>query len=115
MFTVGILLLIVLFRFLAKQTTLRIIARHLIQAIIGIQILVGLLKFNLVATFFIFMREVVNRLITYSTEGTKFVFGALGAEQGERSVGLIIAFQVLPTIIFVASIFCHFILPGHHA
>ena len=106
MFTVGILLQIVLFRFLSKRTArLVMVAQHWIQAIIGIQILVGLLKFNLVATFFIFMREVVNRLITYSTEGTKFVFGALGAEQGERSVGLIIAFQVLPTIIFVASIF----------
>ena len=104
-FSVGILLQIVLFLFLSKRTALPLVAMHWIQAIIGVQILVGLLKFNLVATFFIFMREVVNRLIAYSTEGTKFVFGPLGAEQGERSVGLVIAFQVLPTIIFVASIF----------
>jgi concentrative nucleoside transporter, CNT family len=69
------------------------------------QILVCLLKFNLVANFFVFMRGVVNRLIAYSGEGARFVFGALGAEHGEHSVGLILAFQVLPTIIFMASLF----------
>src|SRR5437773_11323053 len=39
MFTVGILLQIALFRFLSKRITLRlIVARHWIQAIIGIQL-----------------------------------------------------------------------------
>ncbi|MCI0422601.1 MAG: NupC/NupG family nucleoside CNT transporter, partial [Acidobacteria bacterium] len=41
----------------------------------------------------------------YSAEGAQFVFGALGSDQGERSLGFVFAFQVLPTIIFVASIF----------
>ncbi|HEU0005606.1 MAG TPA: nucleoside transporter C-terminal domain-containing protein [Terriglobia bacterium] len=73
--------------------------------IVAIQFFVGLLKFNLVARFFVFMREVVNSLIDYSSVGATFVFGPLGSDKGEKSLGLIIAFQVLPTIIFVASIF----------
>jgi CNT family concentrative nucleoside transporter len=51
------------------------------------------------------MRQAVYQLIAYSGEGARFVFGALAAEHGEHSVGLILAFQVLPTIIFVASLF----------
>ncbi len=76
-------------------------------AVIGFELLVGLLKFNLIARFFVLMREAVNRLIAYSGKGAEFVFGplALGPDQGEKSLGLIFAFQVLPTIIFVASIF----------
>jgi CNT family concentrative nucleoside transporter len=76
-----------------------------ILILIGIQLLVVLVKFNLIARFFAFMREVVNRLIAYSAEGAKFVFGPLGSDQGERNIGFVFAFQVLPTIIFVASIF----------
>lgn len=81
-----------------------LLPRHLL-GVIGLQLLLGLLKFNLIARFFAFMREAVNRLIAYSAEGAKFVFGPLGSEQGERSIGFVFAFQVLPTIIFVASIF----------
>ncbi|MGH9960982.1 MAG: Na+ dependent nucleoside transporter N-terminal domain-containing protein, partial [Pyrinomonadaceae bacterium] len=65
---------------------------------IAVELLLGLVKFNLIARFFAFMREVVNRLIAYSGEGAKFVFGSLGSEQGERSIGFVFAFQVLPTI-----------------
>jgi len=75
-----------------------------LRGIIAIQVLICVLKFNLVASFFILMREVVNQLIAYTGEGARFVFGPL-AEQGEHSIGLIVAFQVLPTIIFVASLF----------
>jgi CNT family concentrative nucleoside transporter len=73
--------------------------------IVAVQFFLGLLKFNLVARFFVFMRDVVNRLIAYSSEGATFVFGPLGSDKGEKSLGFILAFQVLPTIIFVASIF----------
>jgi concentrative nucleoside transporter, CNT family len=100
---------------LLQLVLLRLFSRRLVQlnsslprrllAVIGLEFLLGLLKFNLIARFFAFMREVVNRLIAYSAEGSKFVFGALGSEQGERSIGFVFAFQVLPTIIFVASIF----------
>jgi concentrative nucleoside transporter, CNT family len=76
-----------------------------ILGFIGAQLMLGLIKFNLIARFFVLMREVVNRLIAYSAEGANFVFGPLSSEQGEKSIGFVFAFQVLPTIIFVASIF----------
>jgi CNT family concentrative nucleoside transporter len=76
-----------------------------LRVFLGVQVVFGIVSFNLVARFFVFMREVVNRLIAYSGEGARFVFGALALEQGDKSAGFIFAFQVLPTIIFVASIF----------
>jgi CNT family concentrative nucleoside transporter len=76
-----------------------------LQLIIALQVLICVLKFNLVARFFLAMRAAVDRLIAYSSEGAQFVFGPLGAEQGERSIGFILAFQVLPIIIFLASLF----------
>src|SRR5579864_7796826 len=45
----------------------------------------------------------VNRLLSYSFEGSKFVFGELG-KQGS-SLGFYFAFQVLPTVIFIAAVF----------
>ncbi len=94
---------------------LRIFSKRLVGAssalprrlliLIAIQFFLGLLKFNLVARFFVFMRDVVNRLIAYSSEGATFVFGPLGSDEAEKSLGFVFAFQVLPTIIFVASIF----------
>ncbi len=47
--------------------------------------------------------NVVNHLLAYSFEGSKFVFGELG-KQGS-SLGFYFAFQVLPTIIFIAAFF----------
>jgi CNT family concentrative nucleoside transporter len=61
-------------------------------------------SFNLLAFLFQNLKEVVNKLISYTGEGSKFVFGTLG-EQGNKSIGFIFATQVLPTIIFIASIF----------
>ena len=105
-FFVLIALQLVLLRLFSKRTAAvnPALPRRLLT-IIAIQFLLGLLKFNLVARFFVFMRDVVAHLIAYSSEGATFVFGPLGAPNGERSVGFILAFQVLPTIIFVASIF----------
>ena len=45
----------------------------------------------------------VNAVIEYAKEGSKFLFGPLGANSKE--FGVIFAFQVLPIIIFVASLF----------
>ena len=46
----------------------------------------------------------VNQLLAYSAEGSKFVFGdKLGAPSDQ--FGTIFAFQVLPIIIFIASLF----------
>ena len=47
--------------------------------------------------------DAVNRLLSYSFEGSKFVFGELGAQRG--SMGFVFAFQVLPTVIFICALF----------
>ena len=45
----------------------------------------------------------VNKLLAYAFVGSEFVFGELGKQRS--SIGFIFAFQVLPTIIFIASLF----------
>ncbi|HEV2386894.1 MAG TPA: nucleoside transporter C-terminal domain-containing protein [Candidatus Acidoferrales bacterium] len=47
--------------------------------------------------------EAVNRLLDYSFAGSGFVFGALGIKNSP--LGMFFAFQVLPTIIFIAALF----------
>src|SRR3981189_568681 len=47
--------------------------------------------------------DAVNRLLSYAFVGSEFVFGALG-KQGSR-LGFYFAFQVLPTVIFIAAFF----------
>src|SRR5450755_2155676 len=44
-----------------------------------------------------------KRLLDFSYDGSAFVFGELGKQKS--SLGLIFAFQVLPTIIFIAAFF----------
>jgi len=62
------------------------------------------LSYNLLAFLFERLKEVVTELISYTGEGSKFVFGALG-DANNKSVGFVFATMVLPTIIFIASIF----------
>lgn len=45
----------------------------------------------------------INTLLSYSFEGSKFVFGDLGSATSKY--GFLFAFQVLPTIIFIAAFF----------
>ena len=45
----------------------------------------------------------VNRLLSYAFAGSEFVFGEFGKQHS--SYGSIIAFQVLPTIIFISALF----------
>jgi CNT family concentrative nucleoside transporter len=47
--------------------------------------------------------DAVNRLLSYAFAGSEFVFGDLG-KQGSR-LGFYFAFQVLPTVIFIAAFF----------
>src|ERR1017187_9568363 len=47
--------------------------------------------------------DIVSRLLSYSYVGSQFVFGELG-KQGSH-LGFYFAFQVLPTIIFIAAFF----------
>jgi concentrative nucleoside transporter, CNT family len=77
--------------------------RGLNWAVFGI-VVVGLLRGNLVGSSFDRMRVVVEHLMAYAHEGASFVFGSLSDGSGGK-VGMVFAFAVLPTIIFVASIF----------
>src|SRR6185369_10247790 len=66
---------------------------------------------------FAWLGDHIQRLLAYSVEGSRFVFGPMGdvaiwsrvmnnvfgAEGGQYSV--IFAFQILPTIIFIAALF----------
>jgi CNT family concentrative nucleoside transporter len=45
----------------------------------------------------------VNALLEYAEAGSKFVFGPLGEKSGP--FGVVFAFQVLPIVIFIASLF----------
>ncbi|MGA9207773.1 MAG: Na+ dependent nucleoside transporter N-terminal domain-containing protein, partial [Terriglobales bacterium] len=61
------------------------------------------LKIEFGRRFFEKAGDAVNRLLSYSFEGSKFVFGGLGAP--EKPMGFFFAFQVLPTVIFIAAFF----------
>jgi CNT family concentrative nucleoside transporter len=49
--------------------------------------------------------EFVSALLHYSEAGSTFVFGPLGSATGQQNLGVVFAFQVLPIIIFIASLF----------
>jgi len=79
-------------------------ARRFVWWAFGVFTLWFFLAFNLLAFLFERLKDVVNVLISYTGEGSKFVFGELGV-QNSTKIGFIFATQVLPTIIFIASIF----------
>jgi len=62
------------------------------------------LAYNLLKYLFENMKEAVNKLIAYTQVGSAFVFGSIG-DPANKTVGFVFATQVLPTIIFIASIF----------
>jgi len=101
----GAALIFVLVAIVAAQIAKRLPAgaRRGLWIAFGVFTLVLFLAFNLLAYLFETMKHVVNSLIAYTEEGSRFVFGALGAQNG--NLGFIFATQVLPTIIFIASIF----------
>jgi CNT family concentrative nucleoside transporter len=72
---------------------------------LGLQFALGLfvLRFNYGRRLFDIAGDLVNTLLGYSFAGSEFVFGALGKKSGQ--MGFFFAFQVLPTIIFVAALF----------
>jgi len=59
---------------------------------------------------FLFINDAVIKVLDSATAGTRFLFGRLALppgtknEMGEESLGFILAFQALPTIIFFASL-----------
>src|SRR5439155_533113 len=55
---------------------------------------------------FAWLGDTSNRLLQFSFVGSQFVFGKLGTPGGAgENIGFIFAFQVLPTIIFIAALF----------
>src|SRR3977135_3261682 len=72
---------------------------------LGLQITFAFLVFYWTFGQQLFFRagNAVNKLLAYAFEGSFFVFGELGKQHS--SIGFIFAFQVLPTIIFLASLF----------
>jgi concentrative nucleoside transporter, CNT family len=61
------------------------------------------LRFTIGRQIFQSAGDAVNRLLNFSFVGSEFMFGELGKKYS--SVGFIFAFQVLPTIIFIAAFF----------
>ena len=98
---VFIVLTIVIYQ-IAKRMPLE--SRRALWYGFGVVSLYLFLTYNLLAFLFQRLKEIVNVLISYTGEGSKFVFGELGVQNSPK-IGFIFATQVLPTIIFIASIF----------
>ena len=103
----------------ALSTNRRAISGRVVLWGLGLQVLFALLviKTELGVRVFSFLGDRIQRLLAYSVEGSRFLFGplgdaaiwskvmtgALGAEGANYAV--IFAFQILPTIIFIAALF----------
>jgi concentrative nucleoside transporter, CNT family len=103
----------------ALSTNRRAINPRVIGWGLGLQVLFALIvvksEWGILA--FAWLGDKIQKLLGYSVEGSRFVFGplgdvaiwskvmngALGAEGGQYAV--IFAFQILPTIIFIAALF----------
>jgi CNT family concentrative nucleoside transporter len=72
---------------------------------LGLQLALGLFVLRVKSGEWLFqkMGNGAKKLLDFSYVGSSFVFGELGKEHS--SLGLIFAFQVLPTIIFIAAFF----------
>lgn len=73
---------------------------------LGLQLALAVfvLKTDVGQRLFAFVGDKIREMLELSYEGSKVVFGGLGVKGGGQ-YGVIFAFQVLPTIIFVASLF----------
>ncbi len=79
---------------------------------VGLQFLFAFFVFvvPLGTKFFLFVNRIVVKLLDSATAGTRFVFGRLALppgvtnESGEASLGSILAFQGLSTVIFFAAL-----------
>jgi CNT family concentrative nucleoside transporter len=72
---------------------------------LGLQLALGLFVLRVPSGEWLFqkMGNGAKKLLDFSYVGSSFVFGELGKDHS--SLGLIFAFQVLPTIIFIAAFF----------
>ncbi len=84
----------------------RAIARRTVAWGLGLQLLIGLLVFRLPGSrqLFLGLNAAVLALLDSSKSGTRFLLGPLAADPGEPgSIGFILAFQVLPVVIFFSA------------
>jgi concentrative nucleoside transporter, CNT family len=89
----------------AFSTNRRAINKKTVAWGLGLQLVFAIfvLKIELGRVLFQKAGDAVNRLLSYAFVGSQFVFGQLGA-QGSP-MGFFFAFQVLPTVIFIAAFF----------
>lgn len=88
-----------------------------VRRVVWAELLLYLLKFNVIGAIFESLKSGAAQVLKFSGSGASFVFGVFGSEEsmraafgnalGEKTAGIafVFAFQVLPTIIFVASVF----------
>src|ERR1700692_3736652 len=74
---------------------------------LGLQLTLGyfVLRSAFGGKIFSFLGAGANKLLSFSYAGSEFVFGDLGLAQELARLGFSFAFQVLPTIIFIAAFF----------
>lgn len=80
---------------------------RLVGAGIGLQFIFAILILKTAPGFalFRFIGEAFTKVLSFTYEGSTFIFGPLGIPQGQDgSMAFIFAFQVLPTIIFFGSL-----------
>src|SRR6202044_2804549 len=89
----------------AFSTNRRAINKKTVAWGLGLQIVFAIfvLKIELGRVLFQKAGDAVNRLLSYAFVGSQFVFGELGVQHS--SMGFFFAFQVLPTVIFIAAFF----------
>ncbi len=74
---------------------------------LGLQLTLGyfVLRSTIGSKVFSFLGNGANKLLSFSYAGSTFVFGDLGMPKELSRLGFNFAFQVLPTIIFIAAFF----------
>src|SRR5262245_42010531 len=89
----------------ALSTTRRAIRIKTVGWGLGLQLAfaVFVLRAEIGRRIFQIAGNAVNRLLSYAFAGSEFVFGELGERASH--LGFVFAFQVLPTVIFIAAFF----------
>src|SRR5271169_422983 len=89
----------------AFSTNRRAISKKTVAWGLGLQVVFAIFVLRIHVGQVLFQKagDAVNRLLSYAFAGSKFVFGELGVQHS--SMGFVFAFQVLPTVIFIAAFF----------
>jgi len=101
----GIVALIA-FLFLFSRSRKRVSSRVIIWGMV-LQVVFALFVFRVPfgAQIFLFLNDATMKIIDSAFEGIRFLFGPLASTPGEKgSLGFILAFQTLPSIVFFAAL-----------